>query len=83
MFCCKANLSVLQTLSNLNTQSPEVTCKASPSDEQILNESLKTLSEKLSQALLNIRAKEELVNQHAKVAEEAVSGTILSLFSSP
>ncbi|KAL4183509.1 hypothetical protein AMTRI_Chr11g98600 [Amborella trichopoda] len=38
------------------------------------NESVKALSEKLSAALLNISAKEDLVNQHAKVAEEAVSG---------
>lgn len=35
---------------------------------------MKTLSDKLSEALLNIRAKEDLVKQHAKVAEEAVSG---------
>lgn len=62
----------LQIPSNHNIQSPEVTSKASPDDE--LNDSLKTLSEKLSAALLNIGAKEELVKQHAKVAEEAVSG---------
>ncbi|KAI3462409.1 hypothetical protein Pfo_019072 [Paulownia fortunei] len=61
-----------QTLSNHNIQSPEVTSKAAPGDE--LNDSVKTLSEKLSEALLNIRAKEDLVKQHAKVAEEAVSG---------
>ncbi|XP_051139546.1 filament-like plant protein [Andrographis paniculata] len=60
-----------QTLSNVNTHSPEVTSKG---DDQELDESLKTLSEKLSEALENLRAKEELVNQHAKVAEEAVSG---------
>lgn len=72
---------MIQTLSNLNIQSPEVTRKATPSDEQILNESLKTLSEKLSQALRNVHAKEELVNQHAKVAEEAVSGTLLNYLS--
>jgi hypothetical protein len=35
---------------------------------------VKTLTEKLSAALLNISAKEDLVKQHAKVAEEAVSG---------
>ncbi|KAK4426747.1 Filament-like plant protein 3 [Sesamum alatum] len=61
-----------QTLSALHTQSPEVTSKAAPGDE--LNDSVKALSEKLSEALLNIRAKEDLVKQHAKVAEEAVSG---------
>ncbi|PIN24247.1 hypothetical protein CDL12_03014 [Handroanthus impetiginosus] len=61
-----------QTLSNHNTQSPEVTSKAASGDE--LNDSVKTLSDKLSEALLNIQAKEDLVKQHAKVAEEAVSG---------
>ncbi|XP_042488642.1 filament-like plant protein isoform X2 [Macadamia integrifolia] len=35
---------------------------------------VKSLKEKLSAALLNINAKEDLVKQHAKVAEEAVSG---------
>ncbi|CAI9108762.1 OLC1v1008446C4 [Oldenlandia corymbosa var. corymbosa] len=35
---------------------------------------MRTLSHKLSEALVNIRAKEDLVKQHAKVAEEAVSG---------
>ncbi|KAL0462239.1 UNVERIFIED_CONTAM: Filament-like plant protein 3 [Sesamum latifolium] len=62
-----------QTLSALNTQSPEVTSKAAPPGDE-LNDSVKALSEKLSEALLNIRAKEDLVKQHAKVAEEAVSG---------
>lgn len=61
-----------QFSSNHNVQSPEVTSKAAPDDD--LNDSVKTLSEKLSEALLNIRAKEDLVKQHAKVAEEAVSG---------
>ncbi|KAL2247110.1 UNVERIFIED_CONTAM: Filament-like plant protein 3 [Sesamum indicum] len=64
---------VAQTLSALNTQSPEVTSKAAPPGDE-LNDSVKALSEKLSEALLNIRAKEDLVKQHAKVAEEAVSG---------
>ncbi|KAL1531534.1 filament-like plant protein 3 [Salvia divinorum] len=61
-----------QILSNHNIQSPEVTSKAAPDDE--LNDNVKALSEKLSAALLNIGAKEDLVKQHAKVAEEAVSG---------
>ncbi|KAL0396051.1 UNVERIFIED_CONTAM: Filament-like plant protein [Sesamum calycinum] len=64
---------VAQTLSALNIQSPEVTSKAAPPGDE-LNDSVKALSEKLSEALLNIRAKEDLVKQHAKVAEEAVSG---------
>ncbi|KAI4330097.1 hypothetical protein MLD38_028404 [Melastoma candidum] len=53
--------------------STEVTSKASTVDGD-LNDSTRTLSEKLSAALLNISAKEALVKQHAKVAEEAVSG---------
>ncbi|CAI9293239.1 unnamed protein product [Lactuca saligna] len=35
---------------------------------------VKTLSQKLSAALLNINSKEDLVKQHSKVAEEAVEG---------
>jgi len=35
---------------------------------------VKILTDKLAAALLNISAKEDLVKQHAKVAEEAVSG---------
>ncbi|KAJ6378074.1 hypothetical protein OIU78_028329 [Salix suchowensis] len=56
-----------------NPQSPEVTSKAVLNDED-LSDNVRTLTEKLSAALLNISAKEELVKQHAKVAEEAVSG---------
>lgn len=62
-----------QAYSNHIAHSQEVSSKAAPSDEE-LNDSLKILTEKLSAALLNISAKEDLVNQHAKVAEEAVSG---------
>lgn len=65
-----------KALQNHNTQSPEVTSKTAPSDEE-LNETVKTLSAKLSEALVNVREKEDLVKQHAKVAEEAVSGRIL------
>ncbi|KAK7282239.1 hypothetical protein RIF29_10868 [Crotalaria pallida] len=53
------------------TPSPEVTSKAAP-DEEVTD--VKTLTERLSAALLDIRAKEDLVKEHAKVAEEAVSG---------
>jgi len=35
---------------------------------------LKILTDKLAAALLTISAKEDLVKQHSKVAEEAVSG---------
>lgn len=59
---------------NDNTQSPEVTSQASLTDDEV-RESVKTLTEKLSAALVNVGAKEELVNQHAKVAEEAVAGS--------
>lgn len=38
------------------------------------DDTVKRLTEKLSAALLNISAKEDLVKQHARVAEEAVSG---------
>lgn len=53
--------------------SPDILSKVVATDEEI-NDNVKILSEKLSDALLNISAKEELVKQHAKVAEEAVSG---------
>ncbi|KAL2498556.1 Filament-like plant protein 3 [Abeliophyllum distichum] len=66
-------LSDDQTPSNHITLSTEITSKAAPSDEE-LNDTVKILSEKLSEALLDIHAKEDLVKQHAKVAEEAVSG---------
>lgn len=62
---------------NQSTQSPEVTSKAALNDDEV-NESVKALTDKLSAALLNISAKEDLVKQHAKVAEEAVSGILLS-----
>ncbi|XP_076957779.1 filament-like plant protein [Bidens hawaiensis] len=39
-----------------------------------MNDSFKSLTEKLSAALVNVGAKEDLVKQHAKVAEEAVAG---------
>ncbi|KAK1551571.1 hypothetical protein Q3G72_000583 [Acer saccharum] len=56
-----------------SSQSPEVTSKAVTADVEA-SDNVKTLAEKLSGALLNISAKEDLVKQHAKVAEEAVSG---------
>ncbi|KAG7016489.1 Filament-like plant protein [Cucurbita argyrosperma subsp. argyrosperma] len=67
---------------NHEIQSPEVTSKAvcdedidddSPKPEE-LNNSVEGLSDRLSAALLNLKAKEDLVNQHAKVAEEAIAG---------
>ncbi|KAF8018657.1 hypothetical protein BT93_H3527 [Corymbia citriodora subsp. variegata] len=56
-----------------SSQSQEVTSKVAVADEEV-GEGVRTLSDKLSAALQNISAKEELVKQHAKVAEEAVSG---------
>ncbi|EPS60660.1 hypothetical protein M569_14141, partial [Genlisea aurea] len=53
--------------------SPELKSKLPAGDE--LNDGVRALSEKLSEALLSIRTKEDLVKQHAKVAEEAVSGS--------
>lgn len=56
-----------------HSQSPEVASKASTTDTEV-NDSYKCLTEKLSAALVNVGAKEDLVKQHAKVAEEAVAG---------
>ncbi|KAK9735556.1 hypothetical protein RND81_04G212600 [Saponaria officinalis] len=53
-----------------NVQSPEVTSK----HDSDTSDSVKILSEKLSAAVAAISEKEELVKQHAKVAEEAVNG---------
>ncbi|XP_019430560.1 PREDICTED: filament-like plant protein isoform X2 [Lupinus angustifolius] len=39
-----------------------------------LDDGLKNMSEKLSAALVNVNAKEDMVQQHAKVAEEAIAG---------
>ncbi|XP_022766340.1 filament-like plant protein [Durio zibethinus] len=58
---------------NNNTQSPEVLSKASANSEDV-NDSIRSLTEKLSAALVNVSAKEDLVKQHAKVAEEAIAG---------
>lgn len=50
-----------------------MTSKAELQPEE-LEGSVKTLSQKLSEALVNISIKEDLVKQHSKVAEEAVEG---------
>ncbi|KAG2701122.1 hypothetical protein I3843_06G029300 [Carya illinoinensis] len=65
-----------------DTQSPEATSKAMESAEDVsdasskkdINDSIQSLAEKLSAALVNVIAKEDLVKQNAKVAEEAVAG---------
>uniref|UniRef100_A0A6N2LW89 Filament-like plant protein n=1 Tax=Salix viminalis TaxID=40686 RepID=A0A6N2LW89_SALVM len=56
-----------------SAQSPEVTSKTVTRDEDV-NDRIKSLTEKLSAALVNVSAKDDLVKQHAKVAEEAVAG---------
>lgn len=63
----------LKEYSNHFLQSPQVTSKvAAPSGE--CNDHIKILTEKLSAALVNVGAKEDLVKQHAKVADEAIAG---------
>ncbi|KAG9151691.1 hypothetical protein Leryth_001988 [Lithospermum erythrorhizon] len=61
-----------QALLYHKAQSPEVMSKAE--EEEAVTDSLSALSEKLSNALINIQEKEDLVKQHSKVAEEAVLG---------
>ncbi|XP_068336308.1 filament-like plant protein [Pyrus communis] len=63
----------LKASPNHDAQSPEVTSKAASSADDV-NDSLKSLTARLSAALVNVSAKEDLVKQHAKVAEEAVAG---------
>ncbi|KAI3442708.1 uncharacterized protein J3R85_000959 [Psidium guajava] len=55
------------------SHSPEVTSRAGMAENDV-NEVVRGLAEKLSAALVNVSAKEDLVKQHAKVAEEAVAG---------
>ncbi|CAL0307863.1 unnamed protein product [Lupinus luteus] len=45
-----------------------------------LNDGLKNMSEKLSAALVNVNAKEDMVQQHAKVAEEAIADCDCAIF---
>ncbi|RZR94721.1 hypothetical protein BHM03_00023468 [Ensete ventricosum] len=56
-----------------HAQSPEV---SSMDVSHEVNETIKNLNEKLSAALLNISAKEDLVKRHVKLAEEALLGNI-------
>ncbi|PWZ31699.1 Filament-like plant protein [Zea mays] len=63
-------------LNNINKehgQSIEQYVSSNVRDEEI-KETLESLNNKLSDALLTIRAKEDLVKEHAKVTEEAVAG---------
>lgn len=63
-----------------DSHSPEVTSRAGMAENDV-NEVVRGLAEKLSAALVNVSAKEDLVKQHAKVAEEAVAGTNKCLYS--
>ncbi|CAL9241013.1 unnamed protein product [Arabidopsis halleri] len=54
-------------------QSPTVSLEVETENED-LKDSMRTLTEKLSAALANVSAKDDLVKQHVKVAEEAVAG---------
>uniref|UniRef100_A0A0A9FPF9 Filament-like plant protein n=1 Tax=Arundo donax TaxID=35708 RepID=A0A0A9FPF9_ARUDO len=56
-----------------HSQSPQKEVSPNVRDDDV-QDSVNTLNEKLSAALLTISAKEELVKQHTKVAEEAVAG---------
>ena len=62
-----------------STQSPKVSSKVATSGDEV-NDNVKSLTEKLSAALLNVGAKDDLVKQHAKVAEEAVAGIVVVMF---
>ncbi|CAL9219677.1 unnamed protein product [Arabidopsis halleri] len=55
------------------SQSPELISKQVTREEEATAD-IKILTERLSAALLNVSLKEDLAKQHAKVAEEAVSG---------
>lgn len=57
--------------------SPEVMSEAASNEEAVTD--VKILKEKLSAALLSISVKEDLIKQHANVAEEAISGIYLLL----
>lgn len=54
-----------------STPSPEIASKEAQDDSNV---KVKVLSESLSSAVLDMRAKDALVKQHSKVAEEAVLG---------
>ncbi|XP_010242807.1 PREDICTED: filament-like plant protein isoform X2 [Nelumbo nucifera] len=70
---CSDDQETSRASPNHNTLSPEITSKVTASSEEV-NDNVKSLTDKLAAALSNISAKEDLVKQHAKVAEEAVSG---------
>ncbi|KAJ1703221.1 hypothetical protein LUZ63_003000 [Rhynchospora breviuscula] len=79
---CSDEQEVLRGSPN-QTQSPDITSKIEPKLPAIMSksnsdenkdETIKILSEKLSAVILDLNAKDDIVKQHAKVAEEAVLG---------
>ncbi|TVU51035.1 hypothetical protein EJB05_02439 [Eragrostis curvula] len=65
--------AILNDFTSQHGQSVEPHISSNVRDEEV-EETMKSLNEKLSAALLAIKAKEDLVKQHAKVTEEAVAG---------
>ncbi|CAH2055038.1 unnamed protein product [Thlaspi arvense] len=59
------------------SQSPELISKPVTREEEATAD-ITILTERLSAALLNVSLKEDLAKQHAKVAEEAVTGLLFS-----
>ncbi|XP_044965661.1 filament-like plant protein isoform X1 [Hordeum vulgare subsp. vulgare] len=71
--CPSESLTDQQDTLKSSPKSPEVASKeAQPQDSS--NVEVKVLSERLSSVVSDIRAKDDLVKQHSKVAEEAVLG---------
>ncbi|KAI3994678.1 hypothetical protein MKX01_002294, partial [Papaver californicum] len=60
--------------SNNQRHLPWTICNPQFEEVEEVNDNTRNLTEKLYAALLNIRVKEDLVKQHARVSEEAVSG---------
>ncbi|KAF3331974.1 Filament-like plant protein 3 [Carex littledalei] len=58
--------------SNIESKLPETLSKSN--SEENKDETVKILSEKLSATILDLNVKDDIVKQHAKVAEEAVLG---------
>ncbi|KAF3633203.1 hypothetical protein FXO38_25704 [Capsicum annuum] len=67
----EAQMDSLKETPENDNQTPKVTSKAATIDNET-KKSSKKLIENLSAALVNVSVKEDLVKQHAKVAEEAV-----------
>jgi hypothetical protein len=68
----------LNDCASQNGHSIEPHVSSSDKHEDV-EETMKNLNDKLSAALSTIRAKKDLVEQHAKITEEAVAGNFCSL----